>query len=257
MSLADGVMTATAHSAAYYAQLNPRTFLCRNGIDSGNWELRPRSRDERVVIGWHGNPLEHMLSVPLWLPAVANVLERHPEVEFVTIGVAAFADELAQRFGGRCRGSGPVPLVDYAAKVNEMDVILAPAAHTEMLRGKPDQRWLTAGALGKPIVADPWIYPDVRDGDTGLLAVTAGEAETALERLVTDQQLRHDLGSRARAEIQRTRDMSVVVGEWHRAFDAVFGRTDRTGWSVRDVSAADARKQLLRFWYDAARALAA
>jgi hypothetical protein len=76
---------------------------------------------------------------------------------------------------------------------------------SNVLRGKPDQRFLTAGALGKPIVADPWIYPDVRDGKTGLLAVTAGEAETALERLVTDQQLRtilaraHGLRSNGRA----------------------------------------------------------
>jgi glycosyltransferase involved in cell wall biosynthesis len=225
MAIADGVITATEFNRAHLAACaNPNTFLAQNVLDTKRWGPSP-DRGRPVRIGWHGNVFQHATTMRGWMPAVSSVLERHDDVEFYAIGNGAYAEELAERFGDRCRGFPPLPIERYREELGRMDIILAPVAHTDEFRGKPDQRWLTGAASGAAVVADPWTYTDVRDGETGLLASTPEEAEAQIERLIANPALRRRIGRQALKDVRKRRDASVGVQQWHRAFAAVSARS--------------------------------
>ena len=88
------------------------------------------------------------------------------------------------------------------------------------LRTESDLRFLEAAALGLPVVADPVVYPAIVHGVTGLHALSADEAREHILALVDDAQLRHDLGTAARAYVERERAMPVAARQWERALGA-------------------------------------
>jgi hypothetical protein len=64
------------------------------------------------------------------------------------------------------------------------------------------------------VVADPVVYPTLIHGVTGLHATTPEEAREHLESLVTDPELRHRLGTAARAYVERERSMPAAAHRW-------------------------------------------
>jgi glycosyltransferase involved in cell wall biosynthesis len=212
MRAADGMICSTDWLARTYAELNPRTYVCRNGIDPLRFALTRPAR-EHVTIGWAGGT-GHDGAVGPWLSAVADVMRAHPETRFLTVG-ERFADPLAGEFGKQRARS--VPFTDlevYPAAMTHFDVALAPAGPGGYFLGKSDLRWLEASALGIPTIADPAVYPDVQDGVTGLRASTPDQARAALERLVADPELRSAVGEQARAHVLEHRSIEVAAQAW-------------------------------------------
>jgi len=215
----DGVICATTFTESKHKDHNQRTYVCRTGLDTDTYAL-PRGERDHVVIGFAGNPVEHAHTAPRWAPAIINVMDRHPTTRFRSVGLP-LADWLRPRFGDRCDHVGVVGLNAYPAELNEMDIILSPSAEGDLFRGKSDLRWLQASALGIPTVADTRTYSDVRHRETGMTATASATAERCLEELVTDPELRCELGQRARAYVREHRDVKVAVREWESVFDAV------------------------------------
>lgn len=213
MRVADGILTSTEFLARRYRRYAP-TWCCRDGLDTARYMLT-RPKRERVQIGWAGGT-GHVRAMEAWLPAVRDVMRRHDDTAFVTVG-QPFADQLADEFPGRTL-SIPWALVDqYPAAMTCFDIALAPAGHNDFYKGKGDLRWVEASALGIPVIADPGVYPDIRHGVTGLHAADRDGAGEQLELLVTDPDLATRIGTAAREVVLRTRDMRVTVRQWERA----------------------------------------
>ncbi len=212
MRAADGMVVSTEWLAERYRAVNPNTYLCRNGLDLKRYALTRPQRDY-VTIGWSG-ATGHRNSMRPWLQQVAAVLRERPEVRFVSIG-QRFANALAKEFGTERALSVPwAPFDTYPAAMTLMDVALAPAGQDNFYRGKSDLRWLEAGALGIPLVADPLVYPEIEPGVTGFHASTPAEVREQLIKLVDDRELRERVGAAAKAHVIENRSAQVAAQRW-------------------------------------------
>ena len=211
MRACDGMICSTEFIARRYRKFNRRQWVCRNGIDLGRYDLTRPDRDT-VNVGWAGATGHDGVVIP-WLQEVGRVMQRFPETCLVTIG-QNYADGLRHYFGSRCL-SIPFTLVDtYPSAMTMLDIAIAPAGRTGFYQGKSDLRWLEAAALGIPIVADPFVYPDIEHGVTGMHAKTAEEAGELVAELVYDVELRSRIGEQAREHVRSRRGMKTAALQW-------------------------------------------
>lgn len=220
MRACDAMICATPFIADQYRRFNAHTFVCRNGLDLARYQLTRPSR-ETVAIGWAGGTGHIRAVVPWWKRAVVPVMEAREHTCAVSIGMN-FAKPIADMFGESRAIHVPFTLIDsYPAAMTLLDIAIAPAGDNDFFRGKSDLRWLEAGALGIPIVADPAVYGLIEDGVTGFTASTAEEAREKLLRLVDDEKLRREVGENARSYVQSERNMGVMADQWRSALTRI------------------------------------
>jgi glycosyltransferase involved in cell wall biosynthesis len=218
MRACDALICSTPYIARRYRAFNAHVWVCQNGLDTGRYNLTRPPR-ETVTIGWAG-ATGHAASVMPWVQATANVMLARPQTCFASIG-QNFADTLADIFPGRTL-SIPFTMVEtYPAAMTLLDIALAPAARGNFFRGKSDLRFLEAGALGIPIIADPTVYPNIEHGVTGFHAASPEEAGELVLRLVDDANLRLQVGEAARRYVIEKRDMKVACRQWEEVFRAL------------------------------------
>jgi glycosyltransferase involved in cell wall biosynthesis len=213
MRAADGVICSTQWLADRYTSINPTTYVCRNGLDVKRYALT-RPEREHVAIGWAG-ATGHRNGMLPWLEPVMEVMRRRQDTTFVSIGGQDFGSMIAPKVGAARVLDVPwAPFDVYPAAMTLMDVALAPAGRNNFFRGKSDLRWLEAGALGIPLVADPEVYPEIEHGVTGFHASTPGEVRELLLELVADRDLRERVGAAAKAHVYEHRNARVAAQQW-------------------------------------------
>lgn len=218
MRVCDAMICSTEFIARRYRAYNKHVFVCENGLDLGRYQL---TRPERATIniGWAG-ATAHAKAVQTWLPAVGQVMSEHPETTFVSIGMP-FNQALEPHFPGRTIGV-PWTIVDlYPGAMTLMDIALAPAGKSLFFRGKSDLRWLEAGALGIPLIADPTVYSKITPGVDGFHAETPQEVYQHLTDLVLDAELRISVGAAAKDYVIERRRMRVAVERWRDVIDEI------------------------------------
>lgn len=212
MRAVDGIICSTSWLAERYGGLNPRTYVCRNGIDLKRYALTLPQRDY-VGIGWSG-ATGHKIAMQPWLAEVAQIMRERDDVHFVSVG-QGFAKELEPEFGERRALSIPFTALDtYPASMTLYDIALAPAGGSSFYRGKSDLRWLEASAIGLPLIADPVVYPDIEHGVTGFHASTPEEMGEIVRELVDDEALRLRVGAAAKAYVTAQRSAQVAAERW-------------------------------------------
>lgn len=202
MKMAHGLIVSTPFLAQEYAKFNERVFVCKNAIEGSRYEKFTLPLRDKLHIGWAGGE-GHQESVKRWLPAVQNILNEY-DVRFITIGLP-YATKIDAP--GRTTALPFVPVENVPAVLCNMDIAIAPAGRGKFFRAKSDLRFLETGALGIPLVADPYVYDDIEDGHTGLLATSAETAEDALRRLIESEELRKQIGANAREYVLGNRSI--------------------------------------------------
>lgn len=220
MRVCDGLIASTEYIARRYRKFNPNTYTCENGIDTGRYNLTRPPRPT-VNIGWAGGT-GHGRAVAPWLGKVAAIMDEREDVCFVSIG-QPFANAFG-RWPGRALATPFTSIEQYPAAMCMFDIALAPAGKGNFFKAKSDLRWLEAGALGIPVIADPTVYPYIDPQRTGFHAETPAEAEEWLRELVANRSLRVEVGERARETVRATRDMRVTVTQWLAVFEEVLNR---------------------------------
>lgn len=216
MRACDGLIASTQFIADRYRKFQPRTWVCRNGLDLGRYDLTLPERPTVNVL-WAG-ATGHTNSALPWLQAVARVMAARPNVAFVSVG-QPFANGFRQAFGNRALAVPFCAIEQYPGAMTMGDIALAPAGRSTFARGKSALRHLEASALGIPTVGDPFVYTTIADGETGLLAAAADEAEAAILRLVDDAGERERIGTQAREWVRAERSTEAVAPDWTRAFE--------------------------------------
>ncbi|HEY6477360.1 MAG TPA: glycosyltransferase [Polyangia bacterium] len=201
---ADCLQLTTAALEAQFAGLNPR----RAVLPSQLWDapaIVPRRTGNRVVIGWAGTSAERG-DLELALPALAGVLDRHPEVRVAIMGDPELQAVLAPLPAARLSF---IPSGSYERAqrfLDEIDIGIAPLEPTPYNRCRDDVRFIEYAAHGVlAICADLEPYRDVvRPGQTGFLFRDGGELETVLERALAEEEVRAAIPARAaRAAAER------------------------------------------------------
>lgn len=218
MRVCDAMICSTDYIARRYREFNPHTYVCRNCLDLGRYAL---TRPERptVNIGWAG-ATGHKEAVRPWLVEVGKTMAEREATAFVSVGYP-YADYLKPHFGPRAI-SIPWTLVDiYPSAMTMFDIALAPAGKGNFFKGKSDLRWLEAGALGVPIIADPVVYPAIEHGVDGFHAETPERCHELLLELIDNPTLRLEVGAAAKEYVLDERDMRVGVKAWEGVLEEV------------------------------------
>ncbi len=226
MRASDGLIVSTPFLAQRYRAYNSNIAVCRNGLDLGRYSLTPARPADLVTIGWAGG-VGHQEAVKPWLKVVASVLDQRPHVRFMSVG-EPYAQFLEGRFGADRAIALPWVEIDtYPAAMSNFDIAIAPAGRSNFFKAKSDLRWLEAGALGIPVVADPEVYPELEHGVTGLHAEDLETVERHLLALVDDAALRRRIGEAAREHVRTHRSMQAMAAQWQEAIPALAAGRER------------------------------
>lgn len=218
MKACDAMIVSTEFLAGVYRHFNRRVFVCRNGIDPRRYELT-RPQRPTVNVGWAG-ATGHAETMQPWLQAVGEVMEERDNVCFVSIG-QRFADALKPYFGPRAISTPFAAVEQYPAAMTMIDLALAPGGKSGFFRAKSDLRWLEAGALGIPIIADPGIYGEIEHGVTGFHADQPHRMKRLLQELIDDHELRTTVGNNARDYVLANRTMTEVAHDWRAVLEQI------------------------------------
>jgi hypothetical protein len=166
-----------------------------------------RSRDTRVVrIGFPGGHAGHAFNLPVVEDALVALLQRHPQLAVVLIGLTEPPPRL-RPWTGRIER---VPAMDWRRlpfELARLDICIAPLADNAFNRGKSDIKFLEAALVRVPVVASPvgQLGESIRHGVNGLLADGTDAWTEALSSLVEQPRRRAELAEAAREQVLRER----------------------------------------------------
>jgi hypothetical protein len=207
MKEADGIIASTEFIAMEYSLYTPRTWICRNGIDTARFS-RTKPKRARPNIGWFGgNGHEHAITA--WAPTVAKFCNDH-DLAFYSIGQQYDAwDEVKRLVRIPFVGLECVP--DALANV---DIGIAPWYDSLLYKGKSDLRVLEGAAAEIFMVADERGYGHLPP--EACMSVTAGSSDSLLRCLsyATEEMNWEVRGTFARNWVEAERDASVTAGDW-------------------------------------------
>jgi glycosyltransferase involved in cell wall biosynthesis len=135
-------------------------------------------------------------------PAVAEVMQRHSDVELWLVGLVEPSAALAP-FKGRVKRIGFTAWTALPKVLRDLDINLAPlTSGSRFNEAKSAIKWLEAALVATPTVASPTepFREAIEAGHNGLLADSLEGWTAAIESLVTDASLRRRLGTRARRD---------------------------------------------------------
>ena len=157
------------------------------------------------VIGYMGTG-GHSADLAMVLPAICEVMDNIPGLQFEVFGTIAMPSELS-RFGRRVRHLPPVQ--DYSNFIPFLRSLgwwigLAPLEDNEFNRCKADTKWVEYSLAGMAVVAsDLPAYRSACAGGAGLLATTADDWKGAVSDLVFRPQLRGSMIDNAQAKLRQ------------------------------------------------------
>jgi len=179
----------------YARRFCPASVLIPTVVDTDSY--RPAEAPPAVPrVGWIGTPTNWQNVMPL-LPAILPEIERHGG-ELRAIGAGA--------------GAQPAPglvLADWRepeemAELQAMSVGIMPLLDAPFQRGKCGYKLIQYMACGVPVIASPVGVNAsiVNDRGAGLIAESPAEWVAALDRLLSDEGLRADMGAAGRATVE-------------------------------------------------------
>jgi glycosyltransferase involved in cell wall biosynthesis len=224
LATVDVVTVSTDLLAESYAQFSDNVRVLPNCFDETMvaWGLNGVPHP-RLQIGFSGSGF-HENNLRLVAEPLECVLRMHPDVRAVEAGGPNLLSQLDAR---------PEQLVylgwhafdGFPLLLHQMDVVLAPLEDVPFNRGKSNVRCMTAGLVGAPVVASPvGAYAEyVEHGINGFHARTEADWFGALERLVTNPDLRHRMG-----QANRERAQAYAIGtqlwRWRAIYDPLIER---------------------------------
>jgi glycosyltransferase involved in cell wall biosynthesis len=209
---------AFVFSTPYLAELSAQTFRQPGYVNANALSLamvadaevayeqhRQRPADQPVVIGYFcGTPHAHDEDFASIGPALAAVLEQHPQARLRIYGELRLAGSLARpAYTARIERHPVVPWHVLPHHIAQVDINIAPIMNNPQRRAKSAVKYLEAAAVGVPTIASrlETYQHAIIDGSTGLLALTTEEWLAGLTRLIRSPELRQQLGEAARAHV--------------------------------------------------------
>jgi glycosyltransferase involved in cell wall biosynthesis len=220
VALADRVVAGNRHLAAAAAAPD-KTVVIPTAVDTARFAAQPTrpTRGADVVVGWTGlssnyGQLAHAAA------GIARALER-TGARFLAISDRPPPPALRALRAEFVRWRPEREVEDLA----RIDVGVMPLPDGPYERGKCAFKLLQYMALGRPGVASPVGANNevVRDGVDGFLPSSDEAWADALTRLISDPALRAEMGSRARATVERGYSVEVVADRYKRLLTELAG----------------------------------
>lgn len=149
---------------------------------------------------------DHAHNLARVLPAIEQLLDRNPGVQFELFGSIPIPQQL-ERFGDRVSTAAPIAnygqfLSEFAA--NRWHVGICPLSRIEFNLMKANTKWVEYTSIGAAVVASRGtVYDECCAGACGILADTPNEWLAGLESLIHDDKLRLKMVARAQEKLER------------------------------------------------------
>jgi len=193
--------------ADYALQFNPQVSVVPTVVDCSVYVPRSDCQKSagRLTIGWIGSrsTFHHLFDIQ---PALRRLAAAYPgKFCFRAFGYSDGHLDLPDFISFPFRVDGEVEYLE------SLDIGVMPLPNTEWTRGKCAFKAIQYMAMGIPTVASPvGITCDiVRHVENGLVASTNDEWFDCLSRLISEERLRHQLGSRGRRTIEQSYSLQV------------------------------------------------
>jgi len=215
MNLADGFIVSTADLAdRVREQFNDKpifvvpNFMFADQLEVSN-ELvaakqnsRPQA-DGRFGLGYFSGTNTHNRDFAIAAPALAQILQRHPEVTLRLGGLIDIANTPVADFTNQIEFLPFVNYLELQRYLAETEVNLAPLIRNQFTNAKSEIKYFTAGAVATPTLASPTITISaaIKSGANGIL-VKDQDWEYQLEQIIENYQPDGvAMGQAARAEV--------------------------------------------------------
>ena len=162
--------------------------------------------DAHVRIGYASGTATHQADLKMASPALAMVMERHPEVRLVLFNKAVDIKEFPEleNVAAQIEWRDLVPLKDLPGEVARFDINIAPLEVDNIFCNcKSELKFFEAALAGIPSVlsATQPMRAAVRHGVSGFLVSQDDQWEPCLEALVSDADLRERMGREAKRDV--------------------------------------------------------
>lgn len=210
---ADHVITSSSYILAKVKQFNNSATLIPIAVDTTKYRPRKISTiSDLVVLGWSGS-----FSTSPYLLEILDVLKKLKEslrFKLLIIGsknIDIGLDDVEYI---------PFNLETEVQDLQRIDIGLYPLPHTEWVLGKGGGKAIQYQAIGIPVVAEAIgeNFNIIQDNKSGFLVNSKAQWESCLRRLISDKQLRLQMGRQARATVEHRFSTSVVQASYLNIF---------------------------------------
>ena len=221
-SLSDAMTVSTPFLEEAYRRYNDKVFLLPNYWQEEMWAEIPEKNWERLRIGWMGISRMRPSDMQVLKGVIGPFLKRHPEVDFVAAGDPLVHDIWDIPEGQRI--SLPRVHLPQTPKLMQFDIGLVPLSDHDFNQGKSYLKGMEYNIAGIPYVASPTRpYKEYTDeGKNGFLAKRAHDWARHLERLVSDDNLRREMGVMAARKASAFK-IADHAYKWNEVYSSLLG----------------------------------
>jgi hypothetical protein len=220
ISAAAACTCGNAYLRDYAARFCPNSVIIPTVVDTAIYRPADAAIDRRgPVIGWIGSPSTWRYVRPL-LPTLEQICRDHgARLRVVGAGKSAEADWFE---GLELREWSEASEI---VELQSMDIGIMPLPDEPWARGKSGYKLIQYMACGLPVVASPvGVNAEIVREDNGFLATTPDEWSQALDRLLSDARLRHEMGKRGRAYAEADYSFAAYAPKFVEVIKAAIGR---------------------------------
>ncbi len=210
--------TTTTYLAKILEGYGKKVFINKNKIDNHELEIAEKILNNKkelsslsslslapdaVSIGYFSGTASHNRDFATITDALVEIMKKYPQVKLLLAGPLDVENQL-NKFKGRIIHLPFVSRDKYFGNVYKADIALAPLEiGVPYCEAKSELKFFEAGILKIPTVAvaNQTFKEAIEDGVDGFLAGTTNEWIFKLEKLITDEKLRQEMGEKAYAKV--------------------------------------------------------
>jgi glycosyltransferase involved in cell wall biosynthesis len=239
MSQCSAVLVSTEHLRNSVLELFPEmpVHINRNAVSDimtqqarAALETVPALDDGRIRIAYFSGSRTHQEDFKECAPALARLLGRHPAIRLMLVGYLD-VPECLRCFSSRLEIQPRVPWEQLPGLLCRTSINLAPLEmNNPFTASKSELKYFEAGLLGIPTVASsvPAFQSAIRHGENGFLCSSTMEWIDALNRLITDSELRARIGNNARHDVLRRYTTRARAPEFRETLTAILSMSTRS-----------------------------
>ena len=229
LTVCDAGLFSTGFLAQIAESMGRQSWILRNALGGefldaaeSAYRRKPSAATAKLRLGYCSGTKTHDRDFALFAPVLLQLMESDRRLELAILGHLKLPPEFSQ-LGGRVRHYEPVPWEEVPEILATFSINLAPLElDNPFCRAKSELKYFEAGVLGIPTIAsntDEFAH-GIDSGKNGFLVSNEQELEDCLQRLISDQKLREQMGDAARQDVlvrytpaARARDVAQVLGE--------------------------------------------
>lgn len=200
MEICDGVLVSTEELKKHVEEIPNNVFVYPNLFDDVVFSPPPKIDNGSIQLFYGSNTLAHKKEFyDVVLPAVEQILEKHPNVTFKIIGKFDHLDSLS-RFSTRViHIHKTLEYDDYKAQLATADINISVVEKNKYTDCKSVIKWMEAALFNIPSIVSPTATYDsvTKDGESVLYASTTEEWFEKLDLLVSSKKTRESIGAKA------------------------------------------------------------